>query len=69
MRRRVRREGQVIALGGVPQSAEPMAALADAVLFKGTIAPQVKAAMGLRIAQVNGSPYVAAHMLRVLKGH
>ena len=46
-----------------------MAALPDAVLFKGTVAPEIKAAMGLRIAQVNGSPYVAAHMLRVLKGH
>jgi AhpD family alkylhydroperoxidase len=45
-----------------------MAALPDAVLFKGTLAPELKAAMGLRIAQVNGSPYVAAHMLRVLKG-
>ena len=33
------------------------------------VAPEIKAAMGLRIAQVNGSPYVAAHMLRVLKGH
>ena len=59
----------VRALGATPQAAEPMAALADAVLFKGTLAPEIKAAMGLRIAQVNGSPYVAAHMLRVLKGH
>jgi AhpD family alkylhydroperoxidase len=59
----------VRALGGVPGSVEPMAALPDAVLFKGTVAPEIKAAMGLRIAQVNGSPYVAAHMLRVLKGH
>jgi alkylhydroperoxidase family enzyme len=46
-----------------------MAALPDAVLFKGTLRPEVKAAMGLRIAQVNGSPYVATHMIRVLKGN
>jgi len=59
----------VRALGALPASVEPMAALPDAVLFKGTVAPAIKAAMGLRIAQVNGSPYVAAHMLRVLKGH
>jgi len=59
----------VRALGALPASIEPMAALPDAVLFKGTVAPEIKAAMGLRIAQVNGSPYVAAHMLRVLKGH
>ena len=58
----------VRALGALPHAVEPMAALPDAVLFKGTLAPELKAAMGLRIAQVNGSPYVAAHMLRVLKG-
>ena len=59
----------VQALGGVPASAAPMAALPEAVLFKGAVRPEIKAAMGLRIAQVNGSPYVAVHMLRVLKGH
>lgn len=58
----------VRALGALPHAVEPMAALPDAVLFKGTLAPELKAAMGLRIAQVNGSPYVAVHMLRVLKG-
>ena len=57
------------ALGGVPGAVEAMAALPDAVLFQGTLPPEIKAAMGLRIAQVNGSPYVAAHMMRVLKGH
>ena len=79
--RRARRVGQrrsslgspeapafVRALGAVPASVEPMAALPDAVLFKGTLAPEIKAAMGLRIAQVNGSPYVAAHMLRRAQG-
>ncbi len=57
------------ALGAAPHLVEPMAALPEAVLFKGTLRPEVKAAMGLRIAQVNGSPYVAAHMVRVLKGN
>lgn len=59
----------VRALGGLPQTTEPMARLPEAVLFKGTLAPELKAAMGVRIAQVNGSPYVATHMLRVLEGH
>jgi AhpD family alkylhydroperoxidase len=59
----------VKALGGVPGSVAAMAALPEAVLFKGTLAPELKAAMGLRIAQVNASPYVAVHMVRVLKGH
>jgi AhpD family alkylhydroperoxidase len=59
----------VRALGGVPGSVPPMAALPEAVLFQGTLAPELKAGMGLRIAQVNASPYVAAHMVRVLKGH
>lgn len=59
----------VRAIGALPHAVEPMAALPDAVLFKGTLPPALKAAMGLRIAQVNGSPYVAAHMLRVLKGN
>jgi AhpD family alkylhydroperoxidase len=59
----------VRALGTVPASVAPMAALPEAVLFKGTLRPEIKAAMGLRIAQVNGSPYVATHMVRVLKGN
>jgi AhpD family alkylhydroperoxidase len=59
----------VRALGAVPHAMEAMVALPEAVLFKGTVAPQLKAAMGVRIAQVTGSPYLAAHMLRVLKGH
>ena len=59
----------VRALGTVPASVAPMAALPEAVLFKGTVRPEIKAAMGLRIAQVNGSPYVATHMVRVLKGN
>jgi AhpD family alkylhydroperoxidase len=59
----------VRALGAMPAAVAPMAALPEAVLFKGTLRPEIKAAMGLRIAQVNGSPYVATHMVRVLRGN
>jgi AhpD family alkylhydroperoxidase len=45
-----------------------MASLVDAVVFQGAVAPALKAAMGVRVAQVNGSPYVAAHLVRVLRG-
>ena len=43
-----------------------MAKLARRFLYKGALPTELKAAMGLRIAQINGSPYVAAHVLRVL---
>ena len=58
----------VRALGELPQAVEPMAKLVQAFLYKGTLPTELKAAMGLRIAQINGSPYVAAHTLRVLRG-
>ena len=45
-----------------------MAKLVQAFLYKGTLPTELKAAIGLRIAQINGSPYVAAHALRVLRG-
>ena len=56
----------VKAMGLVPEAARPMAAMLRAVLFEGTVASSTRAAMGLRIAQVVRSPYVAAHMVRVL---
>ena len=58
----------VRALGELPQAVEPMAKLVQAFLYKGTLPTELKAAIGLRIAQINGSPYVAAHTLRVLRG-
>ena len=44
-----------------------MAKLVQAFLYKGALPTELKAAIGLRIAQINGSPYVAAHTLRVLR--
>jgi len=52
----------------MPQAARPLAALVYAVLYRGAVPTSVKAAMGAQIARVNGSPYVAAHMIRVLRG-
>jgi AhpD family alkylhydroperoxidase len=57
----------VRALGQIPQAAPPMAALVSTFLYKGAVPSELKAAIGLRIAQVNNSPYVAAHVSRVLK--
>jgi AhpD family alkylhydroperoxidase len=57
----------VQALSTMPQAAAPMAELVHAVLWRGVLPTDVKAAMGLRIAAINGSPYVAAHMARLLR--
>jgi alkylhydroperoxidase family enzyme len=57
----------VQALGAMPQATGPMAELVHAILWRGVLPTDVKAAMGLRIAGINGSPYVAAHMARVLR--
>ena len=56
----------VRAMGMVPEGVAPMAAMLRAVLFEGTVATSTRAAMGLRVAQIVGSPYVAAHMVRVI---
>lgn len=58
----------VRALKQMPAQAGP--ALAEAMyafLYRGTLPTGMKAAMGVRIAQVNDSPYVVAHMARVLR--
>jgi AhpD family alkylhydroperoxidase len=52
--------------GSLPASIGPFAAAIKTLLYDGAIAPEVKAAMGLRIAQVNASPYTAAHLQRLL---
>ena len=56
----------VRAMGTVPEAVRPMADMIRAVLFEGTVASSTRAAMGLRIAQIVRSPYVAAHMVRVI---
>ncbi len=54
------------ALAAVPQAVKPFAHLVPTFIYSGAVAPEVKAAIGLRVAQITGSPYVAAHMQRVL---
>ena len=54
------------ALTGLPNLAKPFATAFKTYLYGGTIAPEIKMAMGLRIAQHHGSPYVATHMQRLL---
>jgi len=49
-----------------PDAVKPMAHLVRTVLYSGQLEPEVKMSMGLRIAQVLESPYVAAHMQRLL---
>ena len=55
----------------LPKSAKPLAETFKAYLYGGTIAPETKMAMGLRIAQVYGSAYPAVHLQRLLRasGH
>lgn len=54
-------------LGALPHAQRQMAELVHAVLYRGALSTELKAAMGLRMAQVNGSPYVAAHAIRALR--
>ena len=55
------------ALALLPKAAKPFAATFRAYLYEGTIAPETKMAMGLRIAQVYGSAYPAVHLQRLLR--
>jgi AhpD family alkylhydroperoxidase len=51
----------------LPKSAKPLAETFRAYLYSGTIAPETKMAMGLRITQIWGSAYPAAHLQRLLR--
>ena len=51
-----------------PSAAAPFAQLLQSVLQGGALEPETKMAMGLRIAQAYGSPYIAVHMQRFLRG-
>ena len=51
----------------LPNAAKPFAATFKAYIFGGTVAPEIKMAMGLRIAQVYGSAYPAIHLQRLLR--
>lgn len=51
----------------LPNAAKPFAVTFKAYLFNGTVAPEIKMATGLRIAQVYGSAYPAIHLQRLLR--
>ncbi len=51
----------------LPKAAKPFAATFKTYLYGGTIAPETKMAMGLRIAQIYGSAYPAIHLQRLLR--
>ncbi len=55
------------ALALLPKAAAPFAGAFKAYLYAGTIPPETKMAMGLRIAQVYGSAYPAVHLQRLLR--
>jgi len=52
----------VRALALTPKAQEPMSKLFEQVLYAGAVEPELKLAIGLRIAQIYKSPYLAAHM-------
>jgi AhpD family alkylhydroperoxidase len=51
----------------LPEAAKPLAEAFKAYLYSGSIEPETKMAMGLRIAQVYGSAYPAVHLQRLLR--
>lgn len=54
------------AIAALPNAVKPLARLVKTVIYGGTVAPESKMSMGVKIAQINGSPYVAAHLQRLL---
>ncbi|MGH9801241.1 MAG: carboxymuconolactone decarboxylase family protein [Blastocatellia bacterium] len=54
-------------LAMIPNAPKQFAQLFKTFVYGGTVAPETKAVMGLRIAQVNVSPYVAVHVTRLLR--
>jgi AhpD family alkylhydroperoxidase len=57
----------VRALAQLPAAGQPMANLFRTVLYSGAVEPEIKMGMGLRIAQIYASPYVAVHLQRLLR--
>lgn len=55
------------ALAAVPKYVAPFADSYRTVLVGGSLDPALKMAMALRVAQMHDSPYVAAHMARLLR--
>lgn len=54
------------AFSSLPHAVTPVANWVPTFIYKGRLSPELKAGLGLRVAQINGSPYVAAHMVRLL---
>jgi AhpD family alkylhydroperoxidase len=57
----------VRAIATLPKMARPMAHLFKTFISDGALPSETKLAMALRIAQVNSSPYTAAHVERLLR--
>ncbi len=51
----------------LPEAAKPLAEAFKTYLYSGSIAPETKMAMGLRISQIYGSAYPAVHLQRLLR--
>ncbi|HEX8087434.1 MAG TPA: carboxymuconolactone decarboxylase family protein [Blastocatellia bacterium] len=54
------------ALAALPGAVKPFARLMKVAIYNGVVAPEIKMGMGLSIAQIHSSPYVATHMQRML---
>jgi AhpD family alkylhydroperoxidase len=55
------------ALTPLPESINFFAHLIKTFVYDGTLAPETKLGMALRVAQINNSPYTAAHVQRMLR--
>ena len=55
------------ALAVLPNTVKPFANLYQTMLYGGTITPEIKMAMGLRVAEINDVPYIAAHLKRLMQ--
>ncbi|HEX8235963.1 MAG TPA: carboxymuconolactone decarboxylase family protein [Abditibacteriaceae bacterium] len=51
----------------MPDATGPLAHLVKTALYGGTLPPQTRMAMGLRIAAIHNNEYVAAHLRRLLR--
>jgi uncharacterized peroxidase-related enzyme len=56
------------ALATLPETARPFAHLLKTAIFSGSLSPEIKLAMGVRVAQLHSSVYVGAHTQRWLLG-
>jgi uncharacterized peroxidase-related enzyme len=57
----------VRALSLTPKAQKPMADLFETMIYQGSVEPELKLAIGLRIAQIYSSPYLALHTERRLR--